>query len=322
VPRWFTEGLAVYEETAASPDWGDRLTPDVIVAVRDKKLLPIAELDRGFIRPSYPGQIVVSYFQAGRVCDLIESRWGFEKLIEMMNSFAKRKTTVEVVEQHLGMKPEEFDKLFLEWLDKDIGKTVAGFDEWRKRVRSLAELAKAGKHEEVLKEGPSIRDLYPDYVEAASAYEFIAEAHIAKGDQEAAARILNDYAKVGGRSPSTLKKLAGLQQELGRPQEAAATLNRVNWIYPVNDEELHRRLGDLYFQLGNFSGAVREYGAVVAMQPHDKASAHYNLARAYSSSSQAAEAEEHLVLALEAAPGFRPAQKMLLEIHDTKKEKQ
>ena len=25
VPRWFTEGLAVHEETAVSPEWGDRL---------------------------------------------------------------------------------------------------------------------------------------------------------------------------------------------------------------------------------------------------------------------------------------------------------
>jgi tetratricopeptide (TPR) repeat protein len=321
VPRWFTEGLAVHEETAASPDWGDRLTPDVIVAVRDKKLLPVAELDRGFIRPTYPVQVVVSYFQAGRICDLIESRWGFGKLLEMMASFGERKTTAEVVQQHLGMKPEEFDKLFLEWLDKDIGKTVAGFEEWRKRVRGLAELAKAGKHEEVLKEGPSIRDLFPDYVEAASAYEFIAEAHLAKGDKESAARVLNNYAQVGGRNPALLKKLAGLQEELGRPKEAAVTLNRVNWIYPVHDEDLHRKLGDLYFQLGNFSGAVREYGAVVAMQPHDRASAHYNLARAYSSTSQPEKAEEHLVLALEAAPGYRPAQKMLLEIYDNRKEK-
>ena len=27
VPRWFTEGMAVHEETAASPEWGDRLDP-------------------------------------------------------------------------------------------------------------------------------------------------------------------------------------------------------------------------------------------------------------------------------------------------------
>ena len=66
MPRWFTEGLAVHEETAVSPDWGDRLSPDVIAAIKDKKLLPVAELDRGFIHPTYPAQVIVSYFQAGR----------------------------------------------------------------------------------------------------------------------------------------------------------------------------------------------------------------------------------------------------------------
>src|SRR5262249_51088947 len=57
VPRWFTEGLAVYEETAAAPDWGDRLDHEAIMAIKDKKLLGIAELDRGFIHPTYPAQV-------------------------------------------------------------------------------------------------------------------------------------------------------------------------------------------------------------------------------------------------------------------------
>ena len=54
VPRWFTEGLAVHEETEADPEWGDRITPDILVAIHDKKLLPVAELDRGFVRPDLP----------------------------------------------------------------------------------------------------------------------------------------------------------------------------------------------------------------------------------------------------------------------------
>ena len=32
VPRWFTEGLAVHEEGEASPEWSNRLTPDVVIA--------------------------------------------------------------------------------------------------------------------------------------------------------------------------------------------------------------------------------------------------------------------------------------------------
>src|ERR1019366_9869085 len=81
VPRWFTEGLAVHEETEVSPEWGDRITPDVVAAIHEKKLLPVAELDRGFIRPEYPNQVIVSYYQAGRICDYIKERWGADKLL-------------------------------------------------------------------------------------------------------------------------------------------------------------------------------------------------------------------------------------------------
>src|SRR6202049_4223775 len=39
VPRWFAEGLAVHEEGQASSRWSNRLTPGVIVALKEKKLL-------------------------------------------------------------------------------------------------------------------------------------------------------------------------------------------------------------------------------------------------------------------------------------------
>ena len=56
-------------------------------------MLPVAELDRGFIRPSYPAQVVVSYFQAGRICDFIKEKWGYEKLIAMMGRIVSHSTT-------------------------------------------------------------------------------------------------------------------------------------------------------------------------------------------------------------------------------------
>ena len=80
---------------------------------------------------------------------------------------------------------------------------------------------------------------------------------------------------------------------------------------------MHRRLGDLWFAQKNFTGAIREYGAVVALQPLDKASAQYNLARAYFAAGQREQAEEHLLASLEAAPDYRPAQKLLLQMKDS-----
>ncbi len=35
---------------------------------------------------------------------------------------------------------------------------------------------------------------------------------------------------------------------LANDADAAATLERINYIYPVNDEELHRQLGDLLYR--------------------------------------------------------------------------
>ncbi len=316
VPRWFTEGLAVHEETEVSPEWGDRMTPDIVVAIRDKKLLPIAELDRGFIRPQYPMQVIVSYYQAGRICDYIKSRWGADKLLDMVHSFAQRKTTPEVIRQDLGLAPEEFDKQFLDWLDKDVGRTVANFDKWRTTLKDVVEQAKNKNYDEVLKEGEEVRRMYPEYVYPANPYEFIAEADLAKGNKQAASAVLTDYEKMGGRSPQALKQLASLEEELGKPAEASATLDRLNYIYPV-DEELHRHLGDLWFAQNNYKGAIREYSAVIALHPLDKASAQFNLARAYFAAGQKDMAEEHILASLEAAPGFRPAQKLLLQLKDS-----
>ena len=318
VPRWFTEGLAVYEETAARPEWGGRLTPDILVALRDKKLLPVARLDRGFVRPEYPAQVLVSYYQAGRICDYIQERWGEAKLLEMVHSFGERRTTEEAIRQDLGMTPEDFDRQFQAKLYGELGKTAAGFDEWRKSLKALAAAAHDGRYGEVLARGEEVRRMYPEYVEGANAYEFLAEAHLAKGEKQAAAEDLAAYEKAGGQDPKTLKELAALEEELGKPREAAEALDEINFIEPV-DEDLHRRLGALWLAQNNFAGAIRECAAVVAMHPLDGASAEFSLAQAYLAAGQRQKAEEHVLASLEAAPSYRPAQKMLLELHDSEK---
>jgi cellulose synthase operon protein C len=314
VPRWFTEGLAVHEETQVSPEWGDRVSPEILVAIRDKKLLPVARLDRGFIFPEYPAQVVVSYFEAGSICDYIQSHWSEGKLLDMVHSYAQRKTTPEVIQADLGVSPEEFDKQYLQWVDKSFGAQAANVDQTRKALEQMAEAAKQKQYDAVIQEGEVVRRKYPEYIGAANPYELVAAADLAKGDKKAAEAILTEYQKVGGSDPGTLKKLASLEEELGQSKEAAATLDRINYIYPVHDEDLHRHLGDLWFAQSNYPGAIREYSAVVALNPLDKAGAHFKLAQAYYASGQKDKAEESVLAALEAAPGYRPAQKLLLEI--------
>jgi tetratricopeptide (TPR) repeat protein len=315
VPRWFTEGLAVFEETGnGHPDWGDRLDPEAINAIKTKKLLPIAELDRGFIHPSYPSQVVVSYFQAGKICNFIDEKWGYDKLLSMIHDFAELTPTTQVIEKELKLKPEEFDRQFFAWLDAQTKATIDGFDEWKKQLRDISNKAKAKNWDDVIKEGTAIRDLYADYVEAGSVYEFLSDAYLAKGDKLKAIAELEHYSRIGGREPSVLKQLATLESEQGHKKEAVDALERLNFIY-LKDEEAHKKLGELYMDLGNAKGAAREFQAVLTGPPIDLAGAHYELARAYQANHQMDQARDEVVSALEAAPGFKPAQKLLLELN-------
>jgi tetratricopeptide (TPR) repeat protein len=316
VPRWFAEGLAVHEEGLGNPAWADRLTPDVVVALRDKRLLPVSQLDRGFIHPEYPEQILVSYYQAGRICDYIQERWGADTLVGMVHAFAELKPTPDVIQQSLGLAPAAFDEQFLAWLYQNAGPIVTRFDEWRAGLKHLVELVKGNQPDAALQEGEAVRRLYPEYVQDANAYEFLAEIKSAKGDKAGAMAMLADYQKFGGSNPAALKKLASLQEELGRDRDAAATLDAINQIYPVNDQDLHRRLGALWLKQENYPGAVREYGVAVALHPLDKAGALYDLAQAYFAAHQLDKAEKTVLGALEAAPGYRPAQQLLLKIED------
>ena len=288
--------------------------------MRDKKLLPVADLDRGFVRPEYPAQVIVSYYQAGRICDYIQDRWGADKLLDMVHSYAALKTTPEVIQENLGMTPEEFDKEFQAWLYKGVQQTVDNFDKWREALKALAQAAKADNYDEVLKDGDAVVQMYPQYVYAANAYEFIAEADLAKGNKPAAAAILTEYEKQGGRDPEALKQLATLEEGLSEPKEAAATLDRLNWIYPM-DEDQHRHLGQLWLAQNNYPGAIREYSAVLALHPLDRASAQFDLAQAYFDDGQKDKAEDNVLQALEAAPDYRPAQKLLLQLQGSEKGK-
>ena len=312
-PRWFTEGVAVHEETATEPDWGDRVTPDILAAIRDKKLLPVAQIDRGFVHPQFPSQVIVSYYQAGKICDYISARWGESKLLDMAHEFAKNRPTVDVIKEQLGMEPEAFDKDFLAEIDKQTGKIVARFEEWTKGLSEVNKLNKEGKADEVIAKGRALEAIFPDYVEIGNPYLLVAGACTKKDDSACAMEEYGKYSRLSGRDPGSIKAYATLLDKAGKKKDAAAALERLNFIYPM-DMALHEHLGSLYLETSNPPGAVREFQVALALHPIDMAGGHYNLARALKAAGQNDKAREEAINALEAAPDFRPAQKLLLEL--------
>jgi hypothetical protein len=58
--------------------------------------------------------------------------------------------------------------------------SVDSFPEWTDDVKTISAAAKAKDYDAVIKIGLRARDLFPDYVEAGSVYEFLAKAYLAK----------------------------------------------------------------------------------------------------------------------------------------------
>jgi tetratricopeptide (TPR) repeat protein len=224
--------------------------------------------------------------------------------------------TADVVRKELKIEPSEFDRRFLEFVEAGTRTEATQLDDWKTGVKVLVEKAAAKDWDTVISVGPGLRDKYPDYVEEHNVYEMLAEAYTAKGNKAAAIAELLRYEKVGGRNPETLKLLAKQLEEAGRGKEAADALNRLNFIYPM-DEAAHRSLGTLWLVQNNPKGAVREFQAVLAKNPMDQAQSHFDLARAYQADHKPAQAKDECLAALEAAPGFRPAQKLLLELSNS-----
>lgn len=313
VPRWFSEGVSVFEEWSTGPLRGRHIPVRVLEAMADDRFLPVAELDGGFMRPTYEGQVIVSYTQAGLLCQYIAREWGQQGLVDMLTGFAGGLGTVAAIRQGLGVAPEDLDRGFGEFLEAEFRAVLDVLDEWNGLRQATYRALDEGDWEEVLDRAETAIAAYPDYVDANDAYIPMALALEELGRRPEAMDTLETYWRLGGYAPGALRRLGTWLHEAGRPEDAIAVYDDLIMVTPL-DAEVHTTLGDWMLAEGRADGALREYRALMAMQPHDMAGTHYRLASAFLALEDQARTREHLLYALEIAPHYREAQQLLLEI--------
>jgi tetratricopeptide (TPR) repeat protein len=311
VPRWFSEGLSVFEERKAFPGWGDDMKLDNLKAVKTKKLLPIAQLNDGFMRPKYAGQVLVSYYQASMVAEYIEGKWGFPAIRNMLGLYKAGKTTEEVFKQALNISQEGFDTEFLKWMDDK----AASIDptQYGKLLEEGDKALEAGELDKAITSLKQAVTMYPEYSDENNAWEPLTEAYLKKGDKAAAIDTLKKYLTYSELSFASFVKLADLLQESGDKAGAAKALEGAMYIRPM-DMSGHTKLGTLMLELKQFSNAAREYETLIALKTPDRAAAYYLLAQAYLGQGKKAEARKAVINSLDIAPLYEPAQQLLVEI--------
>ena len=311
VSRWFSEGVSVLEEWRTGPSASRSVPIDFIEAVRADRLLPVTDLDRGFMQPDFPGRVVLSYIQAGLLCEYIEETRGVAALAGVLRAYAAGEDTPGAVLAGLDTAPADLDAEFDAYLERRFG----GIDPaaFRAATEDAVTLASGPDLGAAASAARAAVEFYPDYVGANSPYPLLAEAEVNLGRMEAAIAALAGYWRRGGRDPRALAQLVEWLTAADRPAEALPVQRSLALVTPLSLDE-RRRLGDFLFESGAHGEALTEYLAYLSLRPHDLADAQYRVARAYRELGQVAEARRHVLYALEIAPRFRAALSLLLEI--------
>lgn len=335
IPRWFSEGLSVYEERRARPGWGDDWNQLFVRSFTDGKWFKIADIDAGFQRPRSPQDLPIAYFEASQICEFIVDRFGFDAILRMLAMYRDKAQTPEILRQVLKLTEADFDREFTAYVQtkakplSDALKTETNVaasmskdevlrqlttqDSFALRLRAGDLLTADGDTTGATQHYRRAIDLFPYFTGQGNAYDSLAKILEQKGDVGGAAEVIESLLKVDENNIEAMKTLVRLRQVQGDKARTLAALRTSFYVSPF-DYNLHTRAGELSLDAKDFAQALAEFKVTLALQPPNVAEANYNVAFAYHSLGQQPEAKKSILRALEAAPRYEKAQELLLKI--------
>jgi len=337
VPRWFTEGLAMWEQRRAQPGWGHSVTPMFLDAYASGRLRPVSELNEGFVRPQFPEEVGLSYLLASLVLEHIEEEYGFEAILAFLEGYRTGSHSNALIESVLGVAPERFDQQFDSYIrarfaegfasaaappaspddaiDSARVHIIAGgdADNFFTQLRQGIERFESGDAEGARPYLERAAELFPEYGSTNSPWWYLGQIH-EQAEELAQAEVA--YARLLALSEHHTKgaaALAELRARIGDPAGAADAWGRVLEIDPFAADP-HRRRAELFEELGAWDRAAVERHALVALDPVDRAEALYQWARALARDGQRELARTQVLEALDIAPTYDEALELLLEL--------
>jgi tetratricopeptide (TPR) repeat protein len=338
VPRWLTEGISVYEEGKARPEWGREMEVAFAAALNRGKVLPLKDLNSGFTSPE---TIALSYFQASVLVDHIVRTFGEEKLRALVAAYADGSEPDAAMTKALGQSMAQLQGGFDASLEQRFGALRAALKPLPEAERAMqadadtlkaAVAANPGNFTLQLAYGralASARDkaafqpleraasLVPVATGEDSPHLVMAELAEQLGDH---ARAVQEYLKLLAQDHTALepaRKLAALADKAGNDDASLVAYERMVALDPF-DAPAHTGLGRLAMKKQQPDIAVREFKAVMALRPTDRASAHCDLGEAYLAMGRHADAKKEALAALELASTYERALELLLKATEGK----
>jgi tetratricopeptide (TPR) repeat protein len=336
MPRWLSEGISVYEEQQRDPTWGEQLTPQYRQMILDGQLVPVSQLSGAFLQPETPLHLQFAYFASGQAVAYLVETYGHETLQRILADLAVGMPINESLERYVGSLAR-LDEEFLAYVRATAVACGAALD-WQQQAEvqemtgeelsawlqqhprnywglrrhaalslAVGDLAAA---ERALR---TIHEVFPQDRSADCAAAGLAEIYRRRGDREQELAMLEHVASLDSNAIEAyvrLMELHALRADWAAVRASARRLLAVNPLLPTG----HERLALAATQLGHHAEAAQALQASLEMDPVDPAGLHFQLAQALAMAGDRQQARRHVLMALEEAPRYREAQKLLLRL--------
>jgi tetratricopeptide (TPR) repeat protein len=346
VPRWLTEGISVYEEKLARPEWGREMEIQFASMLERGETLALKDLNAGFTNPK---TISLAYYEASLLVEHLVTAFGDAAVRKLLRAYGEGLDTTMALKTALGTDFDQLQVGFDQSLDRVFGNlrralaapgpggpgSAAPVDLEQMPVETLRRYAadyprsylvqaalgralrKAGQTDEAMLAFERAAGLVPTASGPSSPHAQMADMAIEKKDRARAIAELTALVAVDFNNVDAARRLAGLMREAGidDPAKVKPVYQRIVAIDPF-DAEAHATLGRLAMQRADADAAAREFRAVLALGPVDEAAARTDLAESYFKAGRRPEAKKQTLAALEIAPTYERAQDLLLKLAD------
>jgi tetratricopeptide (TPR) repeat protein len=337
LPRWLSEGISVYEERQADPAWGQELTPRYRKWILDGELTPIGKLSGAFLSPPSPMHLQFAYFESALAVEFLIERFGFETLQKILHDLGAGLPINAALDRHtagLESLEQEFAEFArhkaeqwapdADWEQPDFsaemlrdGQALAAWVKERPQnfygLQAYCRLLVSEKNwEAAVPQLQRFIALCPRYAGPHNGYVLLAQAYRELGQKQRERRTLEELTALDAAETAAGLRLLELAADAEDWQAARKHAERLLAINPLIAPP-HRALAEAAEKLDDRSAAIRGYSAWLTLDPVDQAEVHYRLARLLHGLDDRS-AKRHVLQALEAAPRFRAAHRLLLEI--------
>ena len=336
MPRWLSEGISVYEERQANPSWGQSMDAQYRKMILDDELTPISKLSGAFLQPPSPMHLQFAYYESSLVVQYLIETYGIEVLHRILDDLAVGMPINQSLQRYSGSLPElekEFEQFArkqaeqlaptLDWSEPELPPRpgLAEVKTWLEQhprnylaLNGYAQLLIRNKQWSAAVEPLSLLlKEFPEDISGGCAYELLAQVYRQLDKQEREQAILEKWIQRDNDALAAQLRLleiyAGEQnwQELARVAELTLAVN------PLLTSP-HQQLAAAATALQQPQRSIPSLQALLALDPRDPADIHYRLARALQKTGKHALAHRHVLQALEFAPRYRDAHRLLLEL--------